>query len=180
MKVEAVENKRHSCLMPMAEGALIGSAVGFVTKYAYPLNSDEKNSAQYRRSIKAINDQKNLYGPETEQFLKEIKDNKLKSPAEDAFVKMFDGLKDGDKMTFARKKDALQTIAEKNPDYKGEFKALCNQLREVAERNTKKGIEACEFAMKHIRPTSFFVIGGAVIGAIIALFHDVLRTDVKN
>ena len=179
MKVEAVENRRHSCLMPMAQGALVGSAVGFATKYTYPLNADEKKSVQYTKAMKAIEEEKKVYGPETEAFLKDIKSKKFKSPAEDIFIKMFDGVKDGEKLTAASKRKAIAAI-QKEPDYKGEFKALCHELRNIAEKNAKKSVEACALAMKHIRPSSFFVGGGAVIGAIIALFHDVLRTEVRS
>lgn len=180
MKVESVENRRHSCLMPMAQGALVGSAMGFVTKYAYPLNADEKNSAQYKRAMSTIQDQKSVYGLETEEFLKAIKDKQIKTPAEDVFIRMFDGVKEGDKLSYAKKRDALKAVQENHPDYIGEFKALCKQLRNIAETNAKKSIEITGLAMKHIRPTSFFVTGGAVIGALIALFHDVLRTDVRS
>ena len=179
MKVEAVENKRHSCLMPMAQGALVGSAVGFVTKYTYPLNADEKNSVTYKKAMEAIEDQKKVFGPETEAFLQSLRKKQLKTPAEDVFVKMFDDVKDGEKLTVANKRKAITAI-QKEPDYKGEFKALCHELRNIAEMNAKKSVEACTLGMKHIRPSSFFVAGGAVIGAIIALIHDVLRTEVHS
>lgn len=180
MKVEAVENRRHSCLAPMAEGALIGSVVGFATKYVYPLNADEKNSIHYKKAIAGINEQKTLYGPETAEFIRNIQNKQFKTPAEDEFIKMFDGVKEGGKLSYAQKRNALEAVTKNHPDYLCEFKALCHDLRNMAETNAKKSIEATALAMKHIRPTSFFVAGGAVVGAIIALIHDVLRTDVKS
>ena len=181
MKVEAVENRRHSCLAPMAQGALIGSVAGLVTKYTYPLNADELNSPQYKKAISDIEERKITYGPATDEFLKNIRNKEVKSPAEDVFIKMFEGIKEGDKMTRGKEKEALEAITNtQNTDHVNEFKNLCRELHNIAETYAKKDMDLVTHMMKHIRPSSFFVGGGAVIGALIALFHDIMRTDVKS
>ena len=180
MKVEAVERKHNTCLYPMAQGALVGSVVGFATKYAYPLNAEEKNTPAYRSVMEEISSQKNKFGAETKSYLDDINKKTFKSLAEDTFVKMFDGVKEGEKVPFSQKKKALKTIQESNPAFVDEFKALCRQAQNIAEKNANKCISAYNFVTKHMRPTGVFVVGGAIVGAIIALINDVLRTDVKR
>ena len=180
MKVEAVERKHHTCLYPMAQGALAGSVVGFATKYAYPLNAEEKSTSAYRGFISEIGAQKNQFGPGTQLIIDEINKKSFKSLAEDTFVKMYDGMKEGDVLSYSRKKNALKAIKEQNPAFVDEFKMLCRQARNLAEISAKKSIDAYNFVTKHMRPTAVFVVGGAVVGALIALIRDVLRTDVKH
>ena len=180
MKVEAVERKHHTCLFPMAKGALMGAALGFVTKYAYPLNSEEKGAQAYKGAIEEINTQKKQYSSDTREFLSDIEKKTFKSPAEDTFIKMYDGMKEGDSLSFRRRRNALKTIKENSPDFVDDFKLLYRRARDLAEINAKKCIEAYSFATKHMRPTAVFVAGGAVVGALIALIKDVLRTDVQH
>ena len=99
MKVSAIDSndRRRSCIVPMTQGAGIGAAIGYVAKYTQPLTPQEKN-ADYQRVISKINSQTKEYGPKTAEYLSGIKSKGKLSPAEDTFVKMFDGMKDGDKV----------------------------------------------------------------------------------
>lgn len=180
MKVEAVERKHNTCLYPMAKGALVGSVAGLVTKYAYPLNVEEKSTSAYRNAMIEVETQKKQFNSDTRAFLDEINKKSFKSVAEDAFVKMFDGMKDGEEVNYSRRKSALKFVKDKNPEMVDDFKLLCQKARNMAENNAKKSIEAYNFAIKHLRPTAIFVVGGAVVGALIALIKDVLRTDVRH
>lgn len=179
MKVSAIDSndKRRSCIVPMAQGAGIGAVAGYVAKYAQPLTPQEKN-ADYQRVINKINNQTKEYGPKTAEYLSGIKSKGMLSPAEDTFVKMFDGMKDGDKV----KRKTLWNSFNKleKPSDKSEFRRLCNESNEFAKKTAKQCIDAYNLVTKHIRPTSFYVITGAVIGALVALVKDVLKTDIKQ
>ncbi len=181
MKVYAVENneKRRSCIGPMAQGALIGGITGGVLKY-HPLTPDEKNNPEYKKVINQINKQKREFNPKTAEYLDSISIKSQKSLAEDVFVKMFDGIKEGERVKPGKIRNALKTLQEKNPGEINEFKRICKESTKTAEQTAKKCIDAYNLVTKHIRPTSFYLITGAVVGAFIELFRSILRTDVQH
>lgn len=181
MKVNAIDSndKRRSCIVPMAQGALIGGITGSIAKY-HPLTPQEKENPEYIKVINKINEQKTQYGPQTEKYLKDLKEKPQKSLAEDVFIKMFDGMKDGDHVKTGKIRSAISTLQKKNPGEVEEFKRLCKDSTDVAKKTAKQCIEAYNLVTKHIRPTSFYLITGAVIGAVIALLRDIMKTDVKH
>lgn len=186
MKVIAVEsnNQRRGCLFPMAEGAVVGSAVGYLLKGNYPVTPQEKSTPAYKRVISEINEKRNIFGPENEAWLNNIraKGNKM-SLAEDTFVKMYDGMKEGDKLSDGlgnKVKENYFKLRSKDNAAAQEFRRILHDARYEVEQTVKRSIEGYNSATKAIRPTSFFVIGGAVVGALIALTHEVLKTNVKS
>lgn len=182
MKVNAIESndKRRSCAYPMAKGALAGAAAGYVLKYAQPLTPQEKQNPEYIKVIDKINKQKTEFGPKTEAYLKELNTNGKHTLAQDTFIKMFDGMKDGEHIKPGTIRNAINTIKKQNPNEVGEFKRICKESTIVAEKTAKQCISAYNLLTKHARPTSFFLIAGAVVGAFVALFNDILKTDVKK
>ncbi len=182
MKVNAVESndRRRTSLVPMVQGAAIGAAAGYVAKYVQPLAPQEKNNPEYKREINRINEMRHQYTPRTKEYLNDIKAKGKLSLAEDTFVKMFDGMKDGEKLKHGTIRNALKKIMEKNPAEVIEFRNICRDSSMKAQKIAKESIHAFNLATKDFRPTSFFVITGSIIGAFIALAHDVLRTDVKH
>ena len=180
MKVEAVERKHNTCIYPMAKGALLGSAVGFATKYVYPLNADEKSTPAYKSAMEEINLQKKQYNADVQSFLETLKAKPNKSVAEDAYVKMFDGMKEGEEIGVKRYLKAYRSVKKNNPDFVDDFKYLCHQARNIAEISAKKCVKAYNLMTKHLRPTSVFVVGGALIGALISVINNAMRTDVKH
>lgn len=173
-------NNRHSCIVPMAEGAFIGGAAGYAAKYLQPLTPQEKANPEYKKVIEKINNQKTTYGPQTERYLDQMKAKDSHSLAEDVFIKMFDGMKEGDKVKGETIREAINSIREKNPNEVAEFKRVCKASTQIAEKTAKQCIDAYNLVTKHIRPTGFYITTGAVVGAIIALFKDILRPDGKN
>ena len=91
---------------------------------------------------------------------------------------MFDGMKDGDKVKRKTLWDSFNKLEK--PSDKSEFRRLCSESNEFAKKTAKQCVDAYNLVTKHIRPTSFYVITGAVIGALVALAKDVLRTDIKQ
>lgn len=182
MSINAISNndQRRSCMAPMAKGAAIGALSGVVLKYAQPLAPQEKNDPEYKKVIAKINQQKSEYGPKTVTYLDNIKSKGSLSLAEDTFVKMFDGMKDGDHMKAGTIRKAIKDLEKQEPGQIGEFKRICKESTRVAEQTAKQCIKAYNLATKHIRPTSFFVISGAVVGALIAMFNDILKTNVEH
>lgn len=182
MKVNAVESndRRRTCLVPMVQGAVIGGASGYIAKYVQPLAPQEKNNPEYKREINRINEMRHQYTPRTAEYLNDIKAKGRLSLAEDTFVKMFDGMKDGDKLKHGTIRAAIEKIMKKNPAEVIEFRNICKDSSKKAQQIAKESIHAFNLATKDFRPTAFFVLTGSVIGAFIALAHDVLRTDVKH
>lgn len=181
MKVYAVENndRRRSCFGPMAQGALVGGITGAVLKY-HPLTPDEKNNPEYKKVINQINRQKTEFNPKTAEYLDGIRAKAQKSLAEDVFVKMFDGIKEGEKVKPGKIREAILTVQKKNPGEVNEFKRICKESTKVAEQTAKKCISAYNLVTKHIRPTAFYIITGAVVGALIELFRSILKTEVQH
>ncbi len=182
MKVEAIQSndRRHSVLAPLAKGAAIGAAAGFVTKYAYPLTPDEKSTDEYVKVRNKINNQKTEYNFRTAKYVNSIRNKDKCSLAEDEFVKMFDGLKEGDHVKHSSIRKAIKNIQEKNPAEVLEFKRVCKASSEVAEQTAKQCMSAYNLITKHIRPTGFFLVTGAIIGAVIATINDILKVEVKK
>lgn len=179
MKVNAVDSndKRRSCVLPMIQGASIGAATGFVAKYAQPLTPQEKNE-DYQKVIEKIHRQTKEYNSKTVEYLNGIKSKGKLSLAEDTFVKMFDGMKDGDIVSRKTLKTSFNSL--KKPSEISEFRRLCKDSEEASKKMAKQCVNAYNLVTKHIRPTSFYVITGAVIGAFVALVKDILKTDVKQ
>lgn len=180
MTVEAIKNANRSCLDSMAAGAVIGAGAGLGLKYAYRLNNQEKNTKEYLSVVQDINNKKGVYSAWTESMLDKINNKKIKSLAEDVFVKTYDGLKEGDKVGNSRIIKAYKTIMEQKPDELREIVGLFHGARAQAEKVAKKHLEIYNIATKHIRPTGFFVGVGAAVGAAVALAKEVLHTDVNE
>ncbi len=169
-----------SCVGPMAQGAVIGAAVGYGMKYAYPLHKDEKNTKEYIHVMGTIENKKSTFSPWTQTYIDTINSKANKSLEEDIFVKTFDGLKDGDKVGTKRILNAFRTLEEQKPNGVGVLKRLFEDSRIEAEKVAKKAEQAYKMATKNFRPTGFFLATGAVVGASVALLHDVMKTDVTH
>ena len=183
MVVSAINsvNSNHSrtCLVPVTEGALVGAGVGMALKYGYPLNKEEKSTKEYLSVMGDINKKKSAYSAWTQSMIEEINNKKVKSPAEDVFVKMYDGMKyDTPVYGEGRVMNAVRSLKDK-PDALVELKHLFKNARLQADEIAKKHVEIYNLATKHIRPTGFFLIAGAITGAVVAMVHEVLRTEVK-
>ena len=63
MTVNAIQSneQRRTILVPMTKGAAIGAVSGLALKYAYPVTADEKNTDEYIKISKKINNQKTEY-----------------------------------------------------------------------------------------------------------------------
>ncbi len=182
MKVEAIQSndRRQSCPAQMTKGAAWGAAAGVAAKYILPVQPDEKRTPEYRKVMNKINNQKAEYNFRTAEFLNTLKAKEKHSLAEDQFIKMFDGLKDGEHVKRASIRSAIKNLQEKAPYQVNEFKQLCKASSAVVEKTAKQCVSAYNLVTKHIRPTGFFLATGAVLGAIVSLLDSVLRTDVKS
>lgn len=182
MKVYAVEGnqKRHSVFVPIIQGAAVGTVAGYVGKYLLPLTPEEKNSDEYVKVKNKIQNEKTQYNFRTDKFVNSLKAKEEKTAAETAFIKLFEGLKDGDKVKKVSIRNAIKDLTEKNPDQVIAFKRLCKKTSEIAERTAKQCMDAYNLTTKHIRPTGFFLVTGAVTGGLVALAHDILKTEVKS
>lgn len=182
MRTEAIQshNQRKTVLGPVGAGAAIGAVGGYVLKYTYPVTADEKMTDEYIKVSKKIQDEKTEYNFRTEKYIKSLNAKPEKSLAEDEFIKMYDGLQEGDHVGVARLRKAIKNLQQKNPSEVPEFKRICKETSEVADKTAKQCVGAYNLMTKHIRPTAFFLITGAVVGAIIALINDILKTDVKK
>lgn len=177
--IGSADNKNRTCLIPVTEGAAVGAVTGLALKYGYRLNDEEKSTKEYLSVMDDINNKKTSYSPWTHSLLEEIDKKKVKSLAEDTFVKTYDGLEYGQKVGNGRVLKAFRTIQKQKPDEIKELKNLFLTARLQAERVAKKHVEIYNLATKHIRPTGFFLTAGAITGAVVAMVHEVLRTDVK-
>lgn len=181
MRTESVQNNGHrSILIPLAQGAAIGAGAGIVGKYALPLTHEEKNSNEYIKVSNLVNDQKKMYNYRTERYINKLNAKEKHSVAEDEFIKMFDGMKEGDRMKPSRIKTALNNLQNEKPTELLEFKRICKNFSDMAERTAKQFMNGYNLVTKHIRPTSFFVATGAILGAVVALVNDILKVRVEN
>lgn len=98
MKVDAIQgnDSRQSVLSQMTKGAAIGAVSGVVFQYTYPVTSEEKKLDEYVSNTQKINNQKSAYDFRTKKYLDSIRSKEPKSLAQDEFIKLFDGLKDGE------------------------------------------------------------------------------------
>ncbi len=174
-----VNTSNNTCVKPMAGGALFGAAAGVALKYIYPLNTEEKNTREYKTVINEINNKKNIYSPWTKSYLEGIENKKIRSSAEDVFVSTYKGMHNGESVGSLRLIKAFHKIKELKPDEYQELKKLFLSAREQAEKMAKKHVEIYNLATKHIRPTGFFVGVGAIAGAAVALANNILKTDIQ-
>lgn len=181
VKVEAIQenNRRRSSFIPMAQGAVTGALVGYVGKYALPLTSEEKRSDEYIKVTNKIEKEKFEFNIKVKKFVDKLAAKTDKTYAEDQYIKMFDGMKDGDRVGIGRVMKAVRAIKENKPEELFQFKKMCAKSNAIAEKTAKQCLQAYDLVTKHIRPTGFFLAAGAITGACIALAHDILKTDVK-
>ena len=178
--INSVNSNHRTCLIPAAEGALVGAGVGMALKYGYPLNKEEKNTKEYLSVMNDIESKKTTYSAWTHSMLDDINSKKEKSLAEDVFVKTYDGLKYGDKIYGeGRIMNAFHSLKKEKPEVTVELKRLFLNARLQAEKVAKKHVEIYNLATKHIRPTGFFLTAGAITGAVVAIVHEILKTDVQ-
>jgi len=178
MKVEAIESndRRYSCLNAVTKGVILGAAGGYAGKYFIPLQDDEKQTPKYRKIINKIHTQKNEYNQETAAFVDSLKFKENKTLAEDKFVRLFDGMKEGDYVKRTSIRNTLKDL-QNNQQALSEFRRICKTSSEVAKKAAERCISAYNLATKHLRPIGFFIAAGAVTGAIIGLIGDIIRTD---
>lgn len=181
MRTNAVQNNEHrSIFIPAAQGAVIGAAAGWAGKYAIPLTHEEKNSDEYIKVSKNVADQKTAFNFRTQKYIDSLKAKETHSLAEDEFVKMFDGMKEGEKMPVSKIRTAIKNLTQENPNELLEFKRICKNSSAVAEKTAKQFMNAYDLVTKHIRPTGFFLAAGALVGTGVALVHDILKVRVQN
>jgi len=181
-KVEAIQgnDRQHRALRNLSNGAVVGAAAGLGAKYIIPLTPEEKGSDEYVKIMDKIHKQKTEYSFRTEKYIESLKAKQSKSLAEDEFVRMFNGMKEGDHVKRSSIRNAIRKLEAMNPLEAAEFKNLCKESSKIAEKTAKQCIDAYNIATKRIRPTGFFVMAGAVVGAFVALINDVLKTEVKH
>jgi len=183
MTVEAIQgNQRHhnSALRTIGQGVLIGSAAGLAAKYTLPLTAEEKKSDEYVKIINKINEQKSEYTFRTKRYLNSLQAKDSRTTAEDKFIKMFDGMKEGEHVKKSTIRKAIKELEAENPLDAVEFKKICKETSKIAEKTAKQCISAYKLVTKHIRPTGFFAATGAVVGTVIAVINDILKTNIKN
>ncbi|MDE6138733.1 MAG: hypothetical protein K2F57_04610 [Candidatus Gastranaerophilales bacterium] len=182
MKVDAIQgnDRRQSVMAQISKGAAIGAASGVVFQYTYPLTPEEKSTDKYINITKKINNQKTEFNFLTKKYLESIKTKEPKSLAKDEFVKLFDGLKEGEHIKKSKIRSAIEIIKDQKPSDLFEFKKLCKASSEIADQIAKKVISAYNLITKHNRPTEFFLVTGAVVGAIIAMINNIIKIEDVN
>lgn len=184
MAIEAIQptntQQRRSVFIPIAQGAALGSVSGFAAKYILPVTPEEKLSNEYINVTREINEQKLRFNARVKSYIDSIASKENKTFAEDQFVKMFDGMKNGDKVSKKSKECAINNIKKQHPEQYKEFKNICKAYSNLTDKNAKKLLSAYDLITKHIRPTSFFLITGAIVGASIGMINNILKTDVKQ
>ena len=182
MKTDAIHNHEgnRTILAPLAQGVTIGAAAGIAGKYLVPLTAEEKNSDEYIKISNKVQEQKTAYNFRTQKYLDTLRMKEKHSLAEDEFIKMFDGAKEGERIKPSKIRTAINNIKEKNPNELFEFKRICKNSSDVAEQTAKQFMGAYNLITKHIRPISFFIATGAVVGAFVALINDALKVKIKH
>ena len=177
MKTHAIQNhdSRQPIVLPLAQGVAIGAEAGDVGKYLIPLKKKKKNSDEYIKISNRVNEQKTAFNFRTQKYIDSLKAKEKHSLAEDEFIKMFDGAVEGQRIKPSKIKTAINNIKEKNPNELFEFKKICKNSSDVAEQTAKQFMSAYNLITKHIRPISFFIATGAIIGGFVALVNNALK-----
>ena len=126
--INGTERTHHNALATLGQGALWGAAAGYAGKYVLPLTHEEKNSDEYVKVTEKIRKQKTEYSVRTEKYLDGMKAKKNRSLAEDEFIKLFDGMKEGDHVKPSRIRKAIKTLEAKNPLEALDFKNICKEI----------------------------------------------------
>jgi len=181
-KVEAIQptNNHYGALRTLGTGAALGAAVGMAGKYLLPVQQDEKTSDEYIKVMNKIREQKTEYSFRTEKYLNTLREKPNRTMAEDEFIGLFRGMKEGEHVKRSSIRGAITRLEAKDSLQAAEFRNICKETSKIAEITAKQCMNAYNLITKHIRPTGFFLATGAVVGAFIALINDVLKTEVKH
>ncbi len=183
MPIQAIHGneRRHSLFVPAAEGAIVGAGAGLAGKYLLPLTTEEISDKAYEARIKEIDANKTAFNAKTGKYINHIKSKLNKTPAEDEFVKMFDGLKEGEHVAESSIEAAIANLEKNSPDQVAAFKALHNKSLKLADKLAKMEKLSYNMLTKHLtRPTGFFLATGAIIGTFVAIAHDLMKTEIKT
>ena len=178
MNVEPIKERvnNSTILVPSVKGVLLGGIAGCVSKYILPLTTEEKNSDEYVKISNRIKASTAQYNFQTEKYLLPFKLKYPKSEANIAFLKLFKGLKEGERVHPNRLRRVMKTLSQNNPSQVEEFKKLCKALIQESHKRATLGLNLYEFSLKHLRPNGLFATIGAFIGGGVTLAYKVLKT----
>ena len=183
MPIQAIHGneRRHSMFAPMMKGAIIGAGAGYVGKYVLPLTLEEKSDKMYKEKIADIDANKTAFNAKTNKYVNGIKAKLNKTPAEDEFVKMFDGLQKGEHVNPNRVIQAIHNLEKNSPDQVPAFKSLCKRSLGLADKLAKMEKISHNVLTKHLtRPTGFFLATGAIIGTFVGVANHLMKTEIKS
>lgn len=183
MAVHAIngqERTHNNAFQILGQGVVVGAAAGYAGKYVLPLTHEEKNSDEYIKVMNKIREQKTEYTVRTKKYLDGMLAKKNRSMAEDEFIKLFDGMKEGEHVKAGRIRKAIQTLEAKNPLEALDFRNICKETSKIANDTARQCERAYKLVTKHIRPTSFFVVTGAVVGTALSVLSNALKTEVQD
>lgn len=178
--INGQDRTHNNAFQILGQGIVVGAGAGYAGKYIIPLTHEEKNSDEYIKVTNKIREQKTEYTTRTEKYLNGMRAKKNRTNAEDEFIKLFDGMQEGEHVKPGKIRKAIQTLEAKNPLEALDFKNICKETSKIANETAKQCEEAYKLVTKHIRPTSFFIITGAVVGAAVSILNDAMKTKIKD
>lgn len=173
-------DRKPNTLYSLTQGAVIGTGAGYIAKYVLPLTKEELTSDEYVKVKDRVNSEKLEVNFRVRKFLDKLATKENKSYAEEQYLKLFEGLKEGDKVSRENFVKIANDIRKNKPEALPEFRAMCNKSREIADSTAKLFMKAYNLVVKHQRPTGFFLATGAIIGGFAGLTGKILKTEVRT
>lgn len=170
MTVSAVGQRDHSHLNTIIKSTVVGTTAGYAMKYLWPVTKQETSINDKREILNACRKHENR------AKAREIKQNKILTPAQDVFVKAIDR---NDKDMFKSENIAkvVLELGGENSSSGKEYRTLIRNLNEAGSKTSRLWFETYLQVLKNIRPVVPFLVAGAGIGFLTGFTHNVLKTD---
>lgn len=171
MTIKAINSyDDNGMLSTVVTSSAVGAGLGYTSKYLLPITEQERD-ANYKKIVKiarseAINSKKDA--------IDEIRNVKKKSLAQDTFIKMIDNK---EKINTKTIKSKIKQLGGPESVDAMEFRNIIANINESAAKLSKQCISIYEGVIKRIRPTSPFVVVGAIAGLFAGVTQNVFKSN---
>ncbi len=171
MTVRAIQsNSDNGMLSTVAITSATGAGVGYLSKYMLPIQEQEKD-ANYRKILKIARVESAKIKADEIDAIRNVKN---KSLAQDTFIKMIDNK---EKINITNINAKIKSLGGQKSVDAIEFKNIISHVNESAATMSRHCISAYEGVVKRLRPTTPFVVAGALTGMFAGIAHNVLKTN---
>jgi hypothetical protein len=167
--ISAVGQEQNSQLSTIIKSTAVGAGTGYALKYIWPVTKQEDD---FNRRVMINYCRKVTNKAKAE----DLRANGIKSPAQDAFVRMINA-KSKDAFSAENLTKQVKTLGGEESLAGKEFRAIVRNVNEASSHMFKRWGTAYHIMLKVKRPAVPFLVAGAGVGFLTGFTRNVLKMD---